>query len=49
MKKAKMTFMAILASFAMVGAGVAASFVAQPVSLVETKASSTSYDFTSKA
>lgn len=41
MKKAKMTFMAILASFAMAGAGAAVTFVANPTEIVETKAEST--------
>lgn len=49
MKKAKMTFMAILASFAMVGAGAAVAFVTNPAAIVETKAASEIYAFTSKA
>ena len=47
MKKAKMTFMAILASFAVAGAGAAVAFVANPISIVETKADDAAeYDLT---
>jgi hypothetical protein len=41
MKKVKMTLMAMLASFAVAGAGAAVAFVANPVGIVETKAEST--------
>ena len=41
--------MAILASFAVAGAGAAVAFVANPAAIVETKAVSETYAFTSKA
>lgn len=49
MKKVKMTCMAILASFAMVGAGVATFAALNAESVVEASAGLNSYTFTSKA